>query len=153
MHLEIKPATSDDAEAISRLTVDCIRTTNSSDYPADVIDRTCENFTPERVLVKMLERHFFIAFSDDALVATVSYSGNTLHSLFVKPDAQGKGIGRELVRFVEELASAIGMREIELHASVTAREFYQRLNYVEIAFEERMDGSTYLMRKVLPVLR
>ncbi len=153
MHLEIKPAASEDAEAISILTVDCIRTSNSSDYPADVIDRTCENFAPERVSVKMLERDFFIALSDDALVATVSYSGNILHSLFVKPDAQGKGIGRELVRFVEELAISKGVREIELHASITAREFYERLNYMEVDFEERMDGSTYLMRKVLPMLR
>jgi GNAT superfamily N-acetyltransferase len=152
MTLTIRSASVDESHAISALIIDCIRRTNVRDYPADVIELTCQNFTPERVLTKMQQRDTFVAFNNEVLVATVGFSGTTLHTLFVSPDEQRKRIGRELVSFVEERMLANGVYLIDVHASITARNFYRHLGYDEILFEEKMDGSTFLMRKVLPPL-
>ena len=150
MTLAIKSATDENSDAISALIIDCIRRTNVRDYSTEVVELTCQNFTPERVLTRMQERNTFVAFKSEVMVATLSFSGGTLHTLFVTPDEQQNGIGRELLSFGEERMREECVREIEVHASITARLFYKRLGYNEVKFEEKEDGSTYLMRKPLP---
>jgi ribosomal protein S18 acetylase RimI-like enzyme len=39
--------------------------------------------------------------------------------------------------------------ELQLSSSITARGFYERLGYRLIRFDERLDGSTFLMSKML----
>ena len=58
-------------------------------------------------------------------------------------------IGAQLVAHLEAHALRAGVKELRLSSSLTARGFYERLGYHTIRLEERVDGSTYLMRKTL----
>jgi putative acetyltransferase len=62
---------------------------------------------------------------------------------------QGKGIGARLVAHLEAHARETGVVELLLSSSITARGFYERLGYRLIRFDEREDGSTFLMSKML----
>jgi predicted GNAT family N-acyltransferase len=52
-----------------------------------------------------------------------------MRQVAVKTEQQGRGIGRVLVVFCEELARARGFREMVLHARETALPFYAKLGY------------------------
>jgi putative acetyltransferase len=152
--VSLRPATPDDADALSALIRDCVRTSNAADYDAATIDAICANFTPEKVLEKMAVRDVFAALAGDRLVGTVSL-GNVsagsgkLHSLFVAPQHQRAGIGRMLTLNLERHALGRGLRELRLSSSLTARPFYARLGWRALDFEPRPDGATWLMVKSL----
>jgi putative acetyltransferase len=82
-------------------------------------------------------------------VGTIGLGGDKLRSLFVEPGLHGKGVGARLVAHLEAHARKAGVAELHLSSSITARGFYERLGYRLIRFEEREDGSTFLMSKTL----
>ena len=64
-----------------------------------------------------------------------------LHKLYVRPDFQGAGLGRKLIRAVEEGARALGASRLELNVNRAnpALHFYERCGYrirqtVDIAY-------------------
>ena len=59
-----------------------------------------------------------------------------LHTLVISPRAAGAGFGKEFVRFYEEYARERGCGELRLDTNArnhTARQFYRKLGYREIA--------------------
>ncbi|MEA2952114.1 MAG: hypothetical protein QOJ96_1634 [Alphaproteobacteria bacterium] len=145
----IRAATTADAPTISALIQRTIRITNSHDYGREIVDLICTNFTVEKVVQKMAERDVFVCFQDDVLAGTISLGDDKLHSLFVEPCLQRRGVGTLLVEYLEKHAIRRGFSLLRLSSSITARPFYESLGYQLIRFEERKDGSTFLMSKTL----
>jgi N-acetylglutamate synthase-like GNAT family acetyltransferase len=146
---EIRRATTNDATALSALIQDAVRTTNSRDYSQAIIELICTNFTRDKVIEKMAQRDVFVAFSDYRIVGTISLGRGKLHSTFVAPRHQGGSIGRSLVEHLERHAVGRGLSDLWLSSSITAKPFYLKLGYDLVQFEERPDGSTFLMKKCL----
>lgn len=71
---------------------------------------------------------FFVAVEEGRVIGTVALEGARLKQMAV--EAEGRGIGRRLVERLEEEARTRGVRRIELHARITARDFYAKLGYV-----------------------
>ncbi|MBO0356977.1 GNAT family N-acetyltransferase [Hymenobacter sp. BT186] len=69
----------------------------------------------------------------------------------VAPAWQGHGIGRELLGYLEEVATQLGYAEIVLHARQAAVPFYVRLGYAIVAPSHTLFGSIphFLMSKEL----
>ncbi|EPJ5906765.1 GNAT family N-acetyltransferase, partial [Pseudomonas aeruginosa] len=49
MECHVRPATSRDAAAISRVVIAALRESNSQDYPPDVIAQVEQSFSPEAI--------------------------------------------------------------------------------------------------------
>src|SRR5262249_39633860 len=137
------------AEALSTLIQAAVRTSNSRDYNQATIELICANFTRDKIIEKMAQRDVFLAMSDRGILGTVSLGNGKLHSMFVEPRHQGQGVGRSLVEYLERHAILSGLFDLRLSSSITARPFYEKLGYELVQFEERLDGSTYLMSKSL----
>lgn len=69
----------------------------------------------------------------------------------VAPSQQGRGLGRQVLTYLEEKARAAGLREIVLHAREAAVPFYQKLGYATEAPSHTLFGQIphFLMRKRL----
>ena len=147
--IALRPATADDAPAISAVALSAIRTTNARDYAPAAIDEICSNFTIDKVLERMQSRDVFVALSDGRIVGTISLGGDKLHSLFVDPISQGHGIGLMLVTFLEAHARTKGLTRLWLSSSITARLFYQKLGYSEMNAPETKAFSTIPMQKTI----
>jgi len=52
-----------------------------------------------------------------------------IHATYVGPDVARRGVGRCLMAAMEELARARGCEELQLHATLNAVPFYERLGY------------------------
>jgi GNAT superfamily N-acetyltransferase len=138
-----------DAPAVAGLIARCLREVNSRDYPADIIDRMCAHFDAARVAELAAQRQMFVAEAD-GVVGTISRDGNKVHTMFVQPDAAGRGIGRLLLRHIEALAAADGHDFMETSSSITAHGFYQRLGYVDVRSTETAFGLNLILRRPLP---
>ncbi|MEE1786169.1 GNAT family N-acetyltransferase [Streptomyces sp. SP17BM10] len=148
MVIAIRPFRSDDAPQVAEIVRRCLREVNSQDYPVEVIDRMCGHFTAARFVELSAGRDIYIA-DEGGVVGTVSRDGNKVHSMFVDPDAAGRGIGRLLMDHVEALAAADGHEHMEAGASITAHRFYLRRGYQDVRESESGFGLTYLVRKPL----
>ncbi|GAB3006580.1 GNAT family N-acetyltransferase [Niabella terrae] len=75
------------------------------------------------------------AFEDDkmlgcCLLAPEDEIKVVLRQMAVRPQLQGKGIGKALMDFAEAIARDSGYREILMHARSTATGFYERMGYM-----------------------
>lgn len=75
----------------------------------------------------------FVAVDGDRLVGCVLFHprapSGRLYQMAVAADYQGQGLGRALVRGLEDALVEKGIVEVVLHARVTAASFYARLGY------------------------
>ena len=95
------------------------------------------------------ERDVFVCQKDGRIVGTIALGSDRLRSLFVDPELQQAGIGARLVAHLEAHARKVGVSELKLSSSLTARGFYERLGYRLIQPEEHDGVSTFLMAKAL----
>jgi putative acetyltransferase len=144
-----RDTTLDDVPAISDLIRRTVRLSNAPDYPTEIVGLIAANHAPDKVAQRMTERDVFVCEADGRIVGTIGLGGDKLRSLFVEPGLQQAGIGARLVAHLEAHALAAGVSELQLSSSLTARGFYERLGYRMVRFEERADGSTFLMAKTL----
>jgi len=73
-----------------------------------------------------------------------------LRQMAVMNDLQGKGIGRALMQFAENLARDRGYKEITMHARKNALGFYEKMGYRKIGEEfHEITLAHYVMEKEL----
>lgn len=111
-------------------------------------------FTPDE-LEKEKENLLMAAYEDDQMLGCcmlVEEGPQTvrLRQMAVINDLQGKGIGRALMTFAENLARDRGYRTITMHARDNALGFYEKMGYRKVGepFEE-ITIPHYVMEKKL----
>ena len=100
------------------------------------------SFTQEE-LAKEKDEILIAAFEDEKMLGCcmlVKSGGSTvrLRQMAVLNNLQGKGIGRALMQFAENIARDLGYKKLTMHARVTAVGFYEKLGYEVVGdmFEE-----------------
>ena len=132
-----------DAQSVADLIVTTIRISNTKDYPAELMEQLVRSETPEHILERASWTHFYVAEEGQKIVgcgAIGPYWGKTdessLFTIFVLPEAQGRGIGRMIVETLEKDAYALRAKRIEVPASITGLPFYRKMGY---QFKNGMD--------------
>ena len=147
--LVIRDATADDAPVISALVQYTVRVSNGRDYPPQAVELIVASFALAKVGQRLAERDVFVCEKSGRIVGTIALGADRPRSLFVDPELQQAGIGTRLVAHLEAHARKVGVRELKLSSSLTARGFYERLGYRLIRPEEHDGVSTFLMAKTL----
>jgi len=65
-------------------------------------------------------------------LCTIGISEGLLKQCYVLPEYKGKGIARELVRRVENMAREKGLKSLKLSSSLIALNFYIKMGYKEL---------------------
>ena len=104
--------------------------------------------TPEVLLRRAEEGHSYVVCDGGLVVGcgtVAGYWGSTTESIlltiFVRPEYQGRGIGRRIVETLEQDEYFLRARRIEIPASITAVEFYRKLGYDYKDGLARLDGE------------
>jgi len=111
-------------------------------------------FTKEE-LEKEKDHLLIGAYEDDKMLACcmlVEENEKTvrLRQMAVLNDLQGKGIGKALMQFAENLARDRGYKRITMHARKNALGFYEKMGYKKIGKEfEEITIPHYVMEKEL----
>lgn len=113
-------------------------------------------FYNEEALLKQFEsgQKFILIEQDDTYLGFAAYEFNCkstnktkLHKIYVLPETQGKGVGKQLLDYVENQAKYKNEKAVFLNVNKynTAQKFYQNLGY-KIVDEEVIEiGNGYVM--------
>lgn len=130
--MHTRRATSDDREGIFRVHVTAVRETCVSHYAPFEIEgwvgvRRLETYAPP-----FEANDVFVAVERDQVVGFSQLNPATyeVEAVYVDPAFGRQGIGARLLRLVEDTASARGLRDLRLAASLNAVPFYTACGFV-----------------------
>ena len=149
MDCQVRLATIGDAAAISHVVISALRESNAQDYPPDVIARVEQGFSAQGIIQLMMQRRVYVASIDQRVVATASLDGDVVRSVFVDPQYQGAGIGRQLMAVIHSAALELGLDVLHVPSSITAEGFYASLGFRKVRDEFHGEERTIIMQRVL----
>lgn len=124
---------------LSEIIFDNMYKINIKDHGKEVIDRISQHFTESEIKKNFPNKiKCLVALKDNKVVGTASinkYSGDKtgtkfiLQTVFVKIEKHHQGIGKKLIKNIEDIAINIGCKELVLPASIYACEFYRKLGF------------------------
>jgi len=126
------------AEEVAKLIKRNLLEIISKYYPAEYVTDLIAEHSAISILRKALTQYVFVATENGEVVGTgsladygtaemPSYYGT---AIFVSPDFQSRGVGRQLMNKVEAQAREMGAEKLTVRAAVNARGFYEKLGYV-----------------------
>ncbi len=98
--------------------------------------------TYDEIKMKMDNGHFYVVKDNGKIIGCGGISAywdslieSWIHTIFVAPEYQRKGVGRKIVEFLENDEYAKRANRIEIHSAMSAIPFYRKLGY------EHKDGQ------------
>jgi len=149
METVIRRATAADAEVVRKIVLLALRETNARDYPSSVIERLVLTL-PDRVASNLETWCAFVAIVSGRVVGTGSLNGQTVSSVYVHPDYQGRGIATKLMDAVEDAANAQSQATLSVQSSITARSFYAKRGFEIVREGFFGEEPTIVMSKDIP---
>ena len=129
--LTIRRGRQEDKEAIWRVHRRAVSETCASHYPPEVIEIWAGRLRPEKYAEAIDRYEFFVAEEGGEIVGFGELGQETgeVQGLYVSPSVKGRGVGRRLLRKLEERARAHGLKSLSLTASLNAVAFYERAGF------------------------
>ncbi|BCS42712.1 GNAT family acetyltransferase [Pseudomonas amygdali pv. tabaci str. ATCC 11528] len=149
MDIKVRSARRADADAISRVVLAALRTSNARDYPVSVIERVQLSFSPSAIERLMQQRRMFVAVAVAEVVGTASLEGQVVRSVFVDPDWHRRGVGRLLMAKLERVALETDIGLLIVPSSLTAQEFYKALGFRLVREHQEGEERTLIMERQL----
>jgi len=92
------------------------------------------------------DNHFMGFWQDGELLGTLRVDflddkTAALRLVAVEPRLQRRGIGREMIAAAERFISAAGYRRVVTNAASAAAQFYSRLGYEEVPWDDPGEGA------------
>lgn len=153
---EIRPMEENQAAAVSALIGRVLMEVNIRDYPREALEEFARYYSPERVAsIPRSGGHSYVAMLGEEVLACGSvvpaaeYPGECIiQALFVRPDWEGRGVGRRLVETLEADPLFRAARRVAVSASLTSHEFYLKLGYrYQDGIKVCEDNDHYWMEK------
>ena len=142
--MEIRRFRPEDAEETAQVIAVTLKTSNGKDYSEEYIEANIASHSPEILIKRAKEGHMYVVYENSKIIgcgAIAGYWGSTeesiLLTIFVLPEYQGKEVGREIIRTLEQDEYFLRAKRIEIPASVTAVDFYRKMGY---AFKNGIDA-------------
>lgn len=134
--MEIRLFRKEDAAQTARLIAETLRISNSKDYSQKYIDETISSLSADVLTERAKSGHMYVVCDHARIVgcgAIAGYWGSRTESIlltiFVLPEYQGKGIGKQIIDTLEHDEFFLRASRIEIPASKTAVEFYRKMGY------------------------
>lgn len=130
----VRPAREEDLVGIHATHTAAIRGSCGTHYAPDEIEAWAGRTTPGSYAGDLARRELFVAESDIGVIgfAVVVSEAREVRAVYVHPDAQHGGVGRALLRVLEDTARLRGVRDAWLDASLNAEAFYRRAGWRKV---------------------
>ena len=134
--MEIRLFKPEDAIETAQVIAETLRTSNSKDYTQKYIEDNVASHSADVLIERAKEGHMYVVCDKARIVGCgtiAGYWGSTTESIlltiFVLPEYQGKGIGKQIIHTLEQDEFFLRAKRIEIPASITAVEFYRKMGY------------------------
>ncbi|MEM1045834.1 MAG: GNAT family N-acetyltransferase [Pseudomonadota bacterium] len=132
-----------DGATVHGLICDTVDVSYAPVYPPRALAFFKRVHDPDRIAERTLTGLVLLAEVNGVAAATGSLVEDKISAVFVRPSFQGLGLGKRLMRDLEDGARQAGRRQIRLHVSLISRQFYESLGYtiVEAVSEDLGNGE------------
>jgi len=151
--LSIRRFSKNDLSPLCNLISETIEKCYTEIYPPKAVRFFIAYHAPENILRDAAVGIVLVGWRGGTPVATATLVNNYVCRVFVHPQCQGQGFGKEMSDAIERLAIDKSIDKLELDASLTSRRFWERLgwrvttNELEIVDDEPLEY--YKMMKIL----
>ena len=156
INYKIRPLEEKDLYDMQNLFRSTVLNVNIKDYTKEEVEDWASCGDDIEHLKELLSSNQYVgAFNEQNYLIGFSSMNKRgyMHSMFVHPDWQGKGIATLLLSEVEKIARQYEVIEITSEVSKTARPFFEHKGYV-VEYEQKQQANrlkltNYKMKKVL----
>lgn len=134
--MDIRLFKQEDAIEVAQVVAETLKTSNSKDYSPEYINDNIASHSADILMERAKTGHMYVVCDEKRIVGCGSiagYWGSTTESIlltiFVLPEYQGQGIGRQIIDTLEQDEFFLRASRIEIPASITAVEFYRKMGY------------------------
>ena len=129
--LTIRRARQEDREAVWRVHGRAVRETCATHYSREVIEIWAGRLRPGKYAEAIDKYEFYVAEEGGEVVGfgELGPAAGAIQGLYVSPGVKGRGVGRELLRTLEERAREYGLKSLSLTSSLNAVPFYERAGF------------------------
>lgn len=152
--MEIRRFRPQDATELEQVVAKTLKISNSRDYSQMCIEANIASHSAQILIGRAKESHMYVACDGSRIVGCGAIAGywgsqteSVLLTIFVLPEYQGQGIGKQIIKTLEEDEYFLRARRIEIPASITAVEFYRKLGYDYKNGVAQLDGEVYRLEK------
>ena len=153
--MEIRRFQPEDAAETAQMIARTLLISNSKDYSREYIERITASHSAEIISERAKDGHMYIACDGSRIIgcgAIAGYWGSITESIlltiFVLPEYQGHGVGKQIIQTLEQDEFFLRAKRIEIPASVTAVEFYKKMGYnYKNGIAEMDDEQLYRLEK------
>lgn len=141
----IRRATVRDLAIVQQIVFKTVKTIYPNYYPAGVVDFFLAHHNEESIVKDINNEGVFLICNDEGEVAgTGTKDGEDMNRVFVLPEYQGKGYGRQMMDYLEDL---IGREydEVYLDSSLPAFNIYLKRGYQSIDYFEETVGDNQVL--------
>lgn len=130
--LKIRRARQEDCDSIGSVHSAAVRGIRTALYTPQEIQAWAVPRKPASYEESVRSKEFFVAEDGDAIVGfgVLNQEIAEVEAVYVAPGAGRRGIGLEVLRKLEERASALGLSVLRLNASLNAVPFYEKAGYL-----------------------
>jgi GNAT superfamily N-acetyltransferase len=118
-----------DLAAVRELIYNTIDVCYSADYPKEAIKFFKEYHCDENILKGAADGWAIVLEKDNRIIATGTIVDDHIMRVFVNPKFQKRGLGKLIMRKLEDKAISSGVNKVKLDASLPSKKFYDSLGY------------------------
>ncbi len=144
----------EDAIEVSKLIKRSLWEVNIKDYPKEYMEEFEKIMTPEEILKRADETHYYVYEEDNKIVGIGGIGPSKrdekymeIMTVFIIPEYMNKGIGRKIINKLEEDEFFLNSEKVIVSSSLTAVGFYKKMGYVFINNKEEPTEDGYMMEK------
>jgi N-acetylglutamate synthase-like GNAT family acetyltransferase len=103
--------------------------------------------SPDKLLEKAKKINYFVAIENDKMLGIGGYSAEKVHTFFVRPEMQGKGIGSKIIKRCLQEAKKQNVKKLKCWATFSAEKFYSKFGFEKkrkITVRSKGDSITYI---------
>ncbi len=144
----IKQFEKEDSQKCSKIMLDCIDK-NLKSLTKKNRDFMIKCSQPENLIEKSKEVLLFVYEEDGKILGTGAFDSGEIRTMFVNPALQRKGIGKQILKFLIELAKSKENKKVFLKSSPEAEGFYRKQGFKKIKENNDFDFRTIEMEKII----
>lgn len=138
--MRIRKFKNEDAKEIYGIIKECFLSLDLGKHTKEGIRLQVERNNPENLIKRSKEVNYFVAEIRGKLVGICGYDEIRVHTFFVDPTYQKKGIGYKLLHKVLKEAKNKGIAKLVTWSTLYARPFYSKYGFKGLKEIKRPEG-------------
>ncbi len=129
MDIQIRKFREEDAIEVSDVIKKAFLSIISEEYNKESIEDQIKENPPKKLIEKAKKVTYFVAIEKDKILGFGGYDKEKIHTFFVKPEIQRKGIGSKIMERILREAKKDGIKFLKCWATLNAEKFYTSFGF------------------------